>query len=546
MSLTPPGPPLPPHADESGDPGLPQDGAGHKSTLRALVVVALVLAVVAVGGIVWAASSRDDDSTSSSSPGSTSAPSPTAPLPTTAPSLEKYYGQKLKWHDCGDDKCATMQVPMDYAKPDGEEIGIAVLKVPAHGDRIGSLVVNPGGPGGSGTQFAAAGSDQFGTELTDHFDIVGFDPRGVGHSDTLKCLSTSGIDKLLAFDPDPDTQAERTEMDSLIAAFGQGCLDKSGDLARHMSTKEAAKDMDILRAALGEPKLDYLGSSYGTFLGATYADLFPTHVGRFVLDGAIDPALSNEQLSLQQGKGFETALRSYVKNCIDNGDCFLGSTVDAGTEKIREFLGQLDSKPLPTGSSRELTEGLGTLGVWMPLYVKDYWSLLTQALKSAIQEGDGSGLLQLADYYTSRGAKSYDDNSMESLYAVNCLDHDDYIPTSQVPSYFAEFEKASPTFGKVFAYSLSTCSTWPVRSGEHTVALHAKGAPPIVVIGTTRDPATPLAWAQSLAKELDSGRLITRDGDGHTGFQRGSSCVDDAVEKWLIQGKAPKPDLMCS
>jgi pimeloyl-ACP methyl ester carboxylesterase len=312
-----------------------------------------------------------------------------------------------------------------------------------------------------------------------------------------------------------------------------------------MSTREAARDMDILRAALGEPKLNYLGASYGTFLGATYADLFPSHVGRFVLDGAIDPALSNEQLSLQQAHGFETALRAYVKDCVDQGGCFLGGTVDQGVARIQAFLAEVEKKPLPTGESRELTEGLAMLGIWMPLYVKEYWGQLSSALKQAIGSGSGSQLLGLADLYTSRGSSGYTDNSMEALYVVNCLDHDDYVPTEQVPSHFAQFQQASPTFGRAFAFSLSTCSQWPVQSGQHTVALHAAGAPPIVVIGTTRDPATPLSWAQALARELDSGHLITRDGDGHTGFQRGNSCVDDAVEAWLIQGTVPKNDLRC-
>jgi pimeloyl-ACP methyl ester carboxylesterase len=422
-----------------------------------------------------------------------------------------------------------------------------VLKVPAldKSARVGALVVNPGGPGGSGVSYAAAGSLQFGTPLSRAFDIVGFDPRGVGQSDPVKCVDTGELDDLVAFDPDPDTAAERAQMDRLIHGFGQGCLDHSGALARHMSTKEVARDMDILRAALGQRKLDYLGASYGTLIGATYADMFPTHVGRFVLDGAIDPSLSNEQLSLQQAQGFETALRAYVKDCVDQGSCFLGGSVDKGVATIQSFLQAVEKKPLPTSDDRDLTEGLAMLGIWMPLYIKEYWGQLTTALKQAMDEGRGSALLRLADLYTSRGHDGYTDNSMEALYAVNCLDHDDYIATSEVPSHFAEFEKASPTFGRAFAFSLSTCSQWPVRSGQHTVALHAAGAPPIVVIGTTRDPATPLAWAQALAAQLESGRLITRDGDGHTGFQRGNSCVDEAVEAWLIKGTAPKPDLKC-
>lgn len=553
MSMTPPGPPLPPVFPSGGnEQPAPQPPLRPRSKvvigfLIGLVVIAVVCA--SIGGWLLVSEFNKDDS-----PGSTAQPSPSPsatesePLPETDPALAAFYEQSLAWRDCGRNECAQLRVPLDYEAPEGAEIEIAVLKVPASraSDRIGALVVNPGGPGGSGVNFAAAGSSQFGRELTQYFDIVGFDPRGVGASNPLKCLSTQQLDEVVAFDPDPDSAAEVAAMDALLQEFGQGCLDKSGDIARHMSTKEAARDMDILRAALGQARLDYLGSSYGTFLGATYAELFPTHVGRFVLDGAIDPSLSNAQLSLQQSKGFETALRAYIQDCIDQGNCFLGDSVDAGTRRIRAFLDQLDAKPISGDGQRVLTEGLGMYGIWMPLYLEDFWPLLTDALKDAIFQGRGAGLLQLADYYTSRGTDGYDDNSIEALYAVNCLDHNDYIESSQVPARIAQFERASPTFGRTFAYSLSTCANWPIKSGERTVALTAEGAPPIVVIGTTRDPATPLVWAQAMAEQLESGRLITRDGDGHTGFQRGSDCVDTAVESWLIEGKAPPVDLLCN
>jgi pimeloyl-ACP methyl ester carboxylesterase len=542
-----------PEPPESAEPeSLDGPSRSRGPVMLGVIIGVLVFALAAAGFAGWRVMSSDEDEPSGSpspSQSATPSPSPTASTssapPGTDPRLAQYYSQKLDWHDCGRDRCARLRVPLDYAKPDGTSIELAVLEVPAQGKRIGSLVVNPGGPGGSGVNYAAAGSLQFGASLSRAFDIVGFDPRGVGQSDPLSCIDTKQLDGLIAFDPDPDTLAERNDMDHLIQQFGQGCLDRSGDLARHMSTEEVARDMDILRAALGEQKLDYLGASYGTFLGATYANLFPGHVGRFVLDGAIDPSLSNEQLSLAQAHGFETALRAYVKDCVDKGSCFLGSSVDGGISRIQQFLAEVEKKPLPTGESRDLTEGLAMLGIWMPLYVKEYWGQLTAGLRQAIGEGNGSILLSLADAYTSRGPTKYSDNSMEALYAVNCLDHDDYIATKDVPSHFAAFLKASPTFGRAFAFSLSTCSDWPVKSGKHTTALRAAGAPPIVVIGTTRDPATPLAWAQSLANQLESGRLITRDGDGHTAFQRGNSCVDDAVEVWLVDGTVPQNNLKC-
>lgn len=530
---TPPGPPSVPPEPER------RDGS---SVLIAIVAVIVVLAMVAAGLLVYRSVSESRNA-SAGTPRATSTPDTSG----TEPDLSAFYGQRLEWRACGRAQCTTLKVPMDYAQPNGKELSLAVLRVPAQkeSERVGSLIVNPGGPGGSGVDYAAAGSLQFGSVLSDHFDIVGFDPRGVGQSDPLRCLSTAGMDEFIGTDPAPSTPAGMAEMDRLVRDFGQGCLDRSGDLMRHMSTVEAAKDMDILRAALGEKQMDYLGASYGTFLGATYADLFPQRVRRFVLDGAIDPSLSNEQMSLAQAHGFEVALRAYLQDCVDGGDCFLGDTVDAAAERIRQFLDDVAVKPLPTGSDRELTAGWATIGIWLPLYVKSFWPQLTAALEQALNDGRGTGLLSLADLYASRGPDGYTSNSMEALYAVNCLDHGDSIPTDQVPSHFAQFEEASPTFGRSFAFGLSTCHSWPVRSDNVTRAIHATGAAPILVIGTTRDPATPMEWARALAGQLDSGRLITRDGDGHTGFNQGNDCVDSAVQDYLIDGKVPPDDLKC-
>ncbi|MDQ6934626.1 MAG: alpha/beta hydrolase [Actinomycetota bacterium] len=514
---------------------------------KRVLVGVLVVALGAVGCSSSHSQPRSKRPTSASPPVSSPRTPSNSPSPAAGGSLAAYYRQKLDWKGCGTAQCATLRVPLDYAKPAARKISIAVLKVPAQDQahKVGALVVNPGGPGGSGVDYAAAGSLAFGPRLPKAFDLIGFDPRGVGRSTPLRCASTAQLDQLVGFNPAPSTTAERHQMDALVHAFGVGCLKRSGDLAKHMSTVEAAKDMDILRAALGEKKLTYFGASYGTFLGATYANLFPHRVNRMVLDGAIDPALSNQQLSLAQGHGFEVALRSYVANCVQAGGCFLGNTVDAGINRIHQFLDSTVKKPLPTDTGRQLTSGWAVLGVWLPLYVKSYWPRLSDGLRQAMHDQNGSTLMSLADQYASRGPKGYTDNSLEALYAVNCLDHDDYIASSNVRSHYQEFLKASPTFGTDFAYGLSTCSTWPVKTHRSTHALHAKGAPPIVVVGTTRDPATPVAWAKALAHELDSGVLVTRNGDGHTGFNEGNACVDNAVVDYLTRGVVPKDGLAC-
>jgi len=264
-----------------------------------------------------------------------------------------------------------------------------------------------------------------------------------------------------------------------------------------------------------------------------------------VLDGAIDPSLSTEQLALGQAHGFEIALRAYLQDCVDKGDCPLGDSVAAGFARIKGLLQQLDANPLPTSGARQLTEGLATFGIIMPLYLKAYWPLLTMSLKLALG-GNGAQLLQLSDQYSRRGPDGYTDNLMAVLYAVNCLDHgDDYVASSQIPRHFADFDKAAPTFGRTFAYGLSACAAWPVKSGNRTTVLDAAGAPPIVVVGTTRDPATPYEQAVALAKQLKSGVLVSRDGDGHTGFNKGNPCVDRAIEDYLVGGTVPKDGLSC-
>ncbi|HET6625051.1 MAG TPA: alpha/beta hydrolase [Nocardioidaceae bacterium] len=520
-----------------------------KTSRLARAASAVALPVVLLLTVSGCGLSTDDDPGALPSPTLSPSPleSPSASATPPEPDLDRYYAQKPSWKTCRSDKlCATIEVPLDYADPGGKAIELSLLKVPAakKSQRVGSLVVNPGGPGGSGINYAAQTSLYFGSELQQAFDIIGFDPRGVGESTPVHCLSDDELDEFVATDPDPDNAAEIEQGDEMLAEFGEGCVEESGALASHVSTVEAAKDIDIIRAVVGDRKLSYFGASYGTFLGATYADLFPKRVGRMVLDGAIDPSLSTEETNLVQAKGFETALRAYVGHCVDAGDCFLGSSVDAGTQRIREFLDAVEARPITGSGDRQLTVGNAVLGIWAPLYNEGYWPILDTALKAAFG-GNGAALLALSDAYTSRGPSGYVDNSLEALYAVNCLDHDDSIPAEQVPAHIAEFEKASPTFGAIFAFGLSSCSEWPVHTGRVPAPIHAKGAAPILVVGTTRDPATPLEWAEALAGQLQSGILVRRDGDGHTGYHAGNACVDNVVESYLVSGKVPEHEVDC-
>ncbi|MBZ5739123.1 alpha/beta hydrolase [Nocardioides mangrovi] len=503
-----------------------------------LLVLALVVGGASVAAIAIVGHGDDGSSASAPSPEPGSSEAPSADL---AP----FYGQQLSWESCRDgDQCATLTVPLDYRHPDGETIDLAVLKVPASGDRIGSLVVNPGGPGAPGTDYAASADAVFREPLRRAYDIVGFDPRGTGGSDPVDCLSDDDLDAYVAEDPDPDTPAEVDDYLGWADAIGAGCVDLSGDLAAHVSTVEAARDMDVLRSALGESALDYFGASYGTKLGATYADLFPDRVGRFVLDGALDPEISARELSLGQAKGFETELREYVGDCVEQGGCFLGDSVDAGIGRIQDFLADVEDQPLDTDSGRQLAIGNAVYGIVLPLYSRDSWTYLTQALKQAF-DGDGTTLLAFSDIYAGRGDSGYTDNSLEANYAINCLDDPTSYTPDEIEAELPAFEQAAPTFGPVLAWSLASCSGVQVTATEKAPKVEAKGAAPIVVIGTTRDPATPYDWAVSLAKELDSGVLVSRDGDGHTGYNSGNSCVDDAVESYLVDGTVPQDGLSC-
>ncbi len=511
------------------------------------VTLALVVGLAGAGIAAWAALTFLGNGDGGNPNAAPPEPSAAVEAPEYPAELARFYEQDLDWRGCGSNQCTELEVPLDYDEPEGRIIEIAVLRSPAarRSQRVGQLVVNPGGPGASGINYAASGAFTFGDELTRYFDIVGFDPRGVGRSTPLECADTAGTDDFLAADPDPDTPAEAQEFDETNREYGESCLTNSGDLARHMSTEEAVRDIDILRNALGEPQLDYLGASYGTLLGATYAELFPENVRRMVLDGALDPTLTSEGVNLGQTRGFQTAFEAYLRSCIEKGDCVLGDTVPEAGKRIRELLDELDAQPLPTSSGRELTEGWARYGIILPLYLKSYWPLLTSALTQAIENGRGDQLLALADQYASRGPDGYQDNSVAAFNAVSCLDYADSVPVEEVPTRIEEFEQASPAFGRAFVYDLSRCDSWPVKSTRTPAPITAEGAPPIVVIGTTRDPATPLEWSQALASQLESGRLLTRDGDGHTGFQQGNECIDRAVERYLVGGVVPQDGLTC-
>ncbi|MFD5158034.1 alpha/beta hydrolase [Streptomyces hawaiiensis] len=527
-------------------------GGLHRRTRNRAKTAAGLLATAAL--LVSACSSGS--ATTSAAPAAPEAALAALPQATPA-ALSSYYGQKPAWRGCSVPgfECATLKAPLDYAKPSSGDVRLALTrkKATGPGKRLGSLLVNPGGPGGSAVGYVQAYAGiGYPAEVRARYDMVAVDPRGVARSEPVECLDGPEMDTYTQTDATPD---DGKETDGLVAAyrtFAEGCGADAPRLLRHVSTVEAARDMDIVRAVLGDEKLNFVGASYGTFLGATYAGLFPQRAGRLVLDGAMDPSLPARRLNLEQTAGFETAFRSFAKDCVRQADCPLGgrgTSPEKVGDNLKAFFEKLDTRPVGTGDTdgRKLTESLATTGVIAAMYDEGAWDQLREALTSAMKENDGSGLLLLSDGYYERDADGAYSNLMFANAAVNCLDLPPSFDTpDEVRKVLPEFEKASPVFGEGLAWAALNCAYWPVHATGEPHRIEAKGAAPIVVVGTTRDPATPYRWAQALAGQLSSARLLTYEGDGHTAYGRGSSCIDRTINAYLLRGTPPTDGKRCS
>ncbi|NGN66670.1 alpha/beta hydrolase [Streptomyces sp. A7024] len=521
-------------------------------------LIGTAAAVLASALLVSACSSGSSSSSGSAAdPGSRAGhvSQTLAALPAAIPAdLKPYYDQKLRWRACDTPgfECSTLRVPLDYAKPgEGDDVKLSVARKKASGPaarRIGSLQFNPGGPGASAVDFL---TDYVGSAYPERirarYDLVAADPRGVGHSEPVRCLSDKQMDRHTQTDQTPDNASEVKKLTAAFGTFAEGCEKRAGKLLGHVSTTEAARDMDVLRGALGDKKLHYVGASYGTMLGATYAGLFPSRAGRLVLDGAMDPSLTSLQLNREQNAGFTIAIDAFAKDCVRRKDCPLGTDGRAAaTKRLNTFLESLDNKPLRTGEPRKLNESLATMGVLQSMYAKESWPPLRDALADAMKKKDGSALLSMADTYYEREPDGSYGDMMYAFTAVSCLDQPPaFDDPAEVTDQEKSFEKDSPVFGRDFAWAALNCGDWPVKATGEANRIEARGAGPILVIGTTRDPATPYIWAKSLASQLSSGVLLTYDADGHTAYGRGSGCVDSAVDRYLLTGKPPEDGTRC-
>lgn len=495
------------------------------------IVLVIVLGILAAFGYLIFQS----DSTESTLP----KPIESASVP-QGDGLDGYYAQELEWSECSDGfECSSFSVPIDYANPADGAMQISVIRKLATGTALGSLVLNPGGPGGSGIEYTTYAEYVVSDTLRENFDIVGFDPRGVGFSTPVECLDDEQTEEYIALDGSPDDQTEIDQAQAMSELFAQSCATNSPETYKFLDTISAARDVDILRALLGDEKLNWLGKSYGTFLGATYADLFPERVGRMLLDGAIDPTLTNEKLSYGQALGFELALTRFVDDCVTKSDCPLSASGAAGVSEVGDLLIELDANPITLDDGRLFTQAMGTLGVVGSLYDKQYgWPELRTNLGLAF-DGDFSGLASSVDFYTGRQSDgSYKDNSNDAIAAVNCLDRPDRATTEETAALASEWKKVAPNFGEYLAWSNISCSYWQAEATGVPKEITAPGTPTILVVGTVNDPATHYAWSQALAAQLSKGVLLTLDGDGHTAYYQGSKCIDEIVDNFYLTGEA--------
>ena len=448
----------------------------------------------------------------------------------------------LAWQSCdGSFECSELVVPLDYDKPDGATLTLALARRPANNpdERLGTIIMNPGGPGGSAIEFVEG--MYLPGELMDRFDLLGFDPRGVGRSSPIDCHSH--LQAIYDADPTMEDAADKAHYLEVSQAFADECEQKAGDVLPHLGTANVARDMDQVRAALGDEQVNYLGYSYGTSIGQQYARLFPDRVRTMVLDGVVDQTQTGLEAAVGQAGGFHTALDAYLANC-DATDC--GLQPSAG-QAIDQVMAAAEQQPIPApGADRPATPGVVNLALGQALYAEFLWPVLTRALDDGL-DGDGTGLVDLADHYLSRNADGTYANGFEIYFSVSCLDAAWPDDPETVFAAAKAAGKTYPRVGEALVNDYVRCSLWPTDPDPLVpITADLKGLAPVVVISTTGDPATPYQSGVRVAKQIPGAVLITNEGEGHTIFAQGKDCVDDPVAAYFTDETVPEDGLACS
>ncbi len=464
-------------------------------------------------------------------------PPSTVHVPTDTENTVPADGSVFEWSEvqAGIDE-GTLEVPLDYAAPGGRTITLYLVRHRAvdTANRIGSLLVNPGGPGYGGSGLAYSADSIYGQDLLDRFDIIGWDPRGTGLSQpAIDCVDD--YDTYFGLDSSPDTPAERQALIDAGTEFGKNCLRKNKDVLPFISTESSARDMDSIRAALGEKKISYFGFSYGSELGTTWATLFPATVRAAVVDGAVDPTVGYLAQNIQQAAGFEATFATFLAQCSAAPSCafYNGGDAEGAYDALAE---QMDAAPITVDPDRTaVTQGVLTTAVSDAMYDQSYWPQLEQALAD-LQDGDGQGILDLYDDYYGYTGAGWDD-SLEAYFAIGCLDDPGSTGPDDLYSHEAEFAAAAPRLGRGWMAELTFCSVWPVPAAP-VVTITGRGAGPILVVGTTGDPATPLASTRNMANALEDGHLVVVTADQHTGYGV-NACVNGTVDRYLVDPAAP-------
>jgi len=470
-------------------------------------------------------------------------------------------GSPVQWSTCqagapsdavripADAECGLLSVPVDYSKPDGEVIRLAMIRFKATGQKIGSLVMNPGGPGESGVQAAVSVLTNLPDSVRERFDFVGFDPRGVGSSTPAVWCNSDAENDAQRADPQVDYSPEGVaRIETKLKEFIQRCFDKSGEeFLANVGTVNVAKDLDAIRTAVGDEKLTYLGYSYGTRIGAAYAEAYPDKVRAMILDGAVDPNADPLEADIRQATAFQTAFDDYAADCAKDPSCPLGTDPAKAVDVYKSLVDPLVQKPAATDDPRGLSYSDAIVGTIQTLYSPNLWRYLTQSL-TQLKAGRGDGMLTLADMYMRRDAQGHYNNSTDARVAVNCVDRPSITDRAKIDEQDRRLREVAPfmSYGEFTGHApLSTCAFWPVPPTSEPHEISVQGLPPLLVISTTNDPATPYQAGVDLARQL-GGTLLTYEGTQHTVAFQGNSCVDEIAARYLVDVTVPPPDTRCT